>query len=234
MVPIGEQHFRRAMAEYVAHDDAERLHQGCGNMLLRPASPSQPAFMIAAKTSGSVTPSDPISKTRAFASSPRVRRMSWQSAAAISAASPATALSPASIFGSSPAGQASMRTALLMNEYPVGVGSRVVGRLWPDVRRGGQTLIMGYSADKSPLIGHLAGSYRRLEPLGAQRQEKCMGTNRSPTPHRVFMQQRPVRARQWRAISSCTERLKACHERSIAEAQFFDSVDPITIRGVVA
>ena len=27
----------------------------------------------------------------------------------------------------------------------------------PDVRRGGQTLIMGYSADKSPLIGHLAG-----------------------------------------------------------------------------
>ena len=130
MVPIGEQHFRRAMAEYVAHDDAERLHQGCGNMLLRPASPSQPAFMIAAKTSGSVTPSDPISKTRAFASSPRVRRMSWQSAAAISAASPATALSPASIFGSSPAGQASMRTALL-HEYPVGVGSRVVGRLWP-------------------------------------------------------------------------------------------------------
>ena len=50
----------------------------------------------------------------------------------------------------------------------------------PDVRRGGQTLIMGYSADKSPLIGHLAGPLRRLEPLGAQRQEKC-GPNR-PTP----------------------------------------------------
>ena len=32
---------------------------------------------------------------------------------------------------------------------------------------------MGYSADKSPLIGHLAGPIRRLEPLGAQRQEKC-------------------------------------------------------------
>ena len=31
---------------------------------------------------------------------------------------------------------------------------------------------MGYSADKSPLIGHLAGPIRRLEPLGAQRQEK--------------------------------------------------------------
>ena len=43
----------------------------------------------------------------------------------------------------------------------------------PDVRRGGQTLIMGYSADKSPLIGHLAGPIRRLKPLGAQRQEKC-------------------------------------------------------------
>ena len=39
---------------------------------------------------------------------------------------------------------------------------------------------MGYSADKSPLIGHLAGPLRRLEPLGAQRQEKC-GPNR-PTP----------------------------------------------------
>ena len=39
---------------------------------------------------------------------------------------------------------------------------------------------MGYSADKSPLIGHLAGPIRRLEPLGAQRQEKC-GPNR-PTP----------------------------------------------------
>ena len=50
----------------------------------------------------------------------------------------------------------------------------------PDVRRGGQTLVMGYSADKSPLIGHLAGPLRRLEPLGAQRQEKC-GPNR-PTP----------------------------------------------------
>ena len=50
----------------------------------------------------------------------------------------------------------------------------------PDVRWGGQTLIMGYSADKSPLIGHLAGPIRRLEPLGAQRQEKC-GPNR-PTP----------------------------------------------------
>ena len=32
---------------------------------------------------------------------------------------------------------------------------------------------MGYLADKSPLIGHLAGPIRRLEPLGAQRQEKC-------------------------------------------------------------
>ena len=32
---------------------------------------------------------------------------------------------------------------------------------------------MGYSAGKSPLIGHLAGPIRRLEPLGAQRQEKC-------------------------------------------------------------
>ena len=51
---------------------------------------------------------------------------------------------------------------------------------------------MGYSADKSPLIGHLAGPLRRLEPLVAQRQEKC-GPNR-PTPTGVFMQQRPDEA----------------------------------------
>ena len=32
---------------------------------------------------------------------------------------------------------------------------------------------MGYSADKGPLIGHVAGPIRRLKPLGAQRQEQC-------------------------------------------------------------
>ena len=62
----------------------------------------------------------------------------------------------------------------------------------PDVRRGGQTLIMGYSADKSPLIGHLAGPLRRLEPLGAQRQEKC-GPNR-PTPTGYSCNNAAVRA----------------------------------------
>ena len=41
LVPSGEQYFRRAIAEYVAHDEAERSQQGCGNTLLRPASPSQ-------------------------------------------------------------------------------------------------------------------------------------------------------------------------------------------------
>lgn len=41
LVPIGEQYVRRALAEDVAHDDAERPQQGCGNTLLRPASPSQ-------------------------------------------------------------------------------------------------------------------------------------------------------------------------------------------------
>ena len=41
LVPIGDQHVRRALAEYVAHDDAEPPHQGGGNTLLRPASPSQ-------------------------------------------------------------------------------------------------------------------------------------------------------------------------------------------------
>ena len=73
----------------------------------------------------------------------------------------------------------------------------------PDVRRGGQTLIMGYSADKSPLISHLAGPLRRLEPLGAQRQEKC-GPNR-PTPTGYSCNNAPlhvgVRAyRRWRSL----------------------------------
>ena len=55
---------------------------------------------------------------------------------------------------------------------------------------------MRYSADKSPLIGHIAGPTRRLEPLGAQRQEKG-GPNHltreglhATTPQRAFMQQR--------------------------------------------
>ena len=60
----------------------------------------------------------------------------------------------------------------------------------PDVRRGGQTLIMGYSADKSPLISHLAGPLRRLEPLGAQRQEKC-GPNRLCVSNSQFSRENP-------------------------------------------
>ena len=77
----------------------------------------------------------------------------------------------------------------------------------PDVRRGGQTLIMGYSADKSPLIGHLAGPLRRLEPLGAQRQEKC-GPNR-PTPTGYSCNNASIRRRvrdsvEWSGGASCS------------------------------
>ena len=71
----------------------------------------------------------------------------------------------------------------------------------PDVRRGGQTLIMGYSADKSPLISHLAGPLRRLEPLGAQRQEKC-GPNR-PTPTGYSCNN--AQSQCW-VVSSCSSR----------------------------
>jgi transposase InsO family protein len=39
LVPLGEWHFRQAVAEYVAHDNGERPHQGRGNELLRPARP---------------------------------------------------------------------------------------------------------------------------------------------------------------------------------------------------
>lgn len=34
LIPIGEQHFRRAVAEYVAHYHEERNHQGFGNRLI--------------------------------------------------------------------------------------------------------------------------------------------------------------------------------------------------------
>jgi putative transposase len=34
IIPIGERHFRRALAEYVAHYHAGRNHQGLGNVLI--------------------------------------------------------------------------------------------------------------------------------------------------------------------------------------------------------
>jgi hypothetical protein len=34
IVPVGERHFRRALAEYVAHYHVERNHQGLGNVLI--------------------------------------------------------------------------------------------------------------------------------------------------------------------------------------------------------
>ena len=46
LVPLGERHFRQAVAEYVAHYDGERPHQGRGNNLLRPARRGQPTGPI--------------------------------------------------------------------------------------------------------------------------------------------------------------------------------------------
>jgi transposase InsO family protein len=34
LIPLGERHFRMAITEYVAHDHAERTHQGIGNRLI--------------------------------------------------------------------------------------------------------------------------------------------------------------------------------------------------------
>jgi hypothetical protein len=34
VIPIGERHFRRAVAEYVQHYNGERNHQGLGNRLI--------------------------------------------------------------------------------------------------------------------------------------------------------------------------------------------------------
>jgi hypothetical protein len=41
MIPVGERHVRRAMAEYVAHYHHERNHQGLQNALVD-VSPHQP------------------------------------------------------------------------------------------------------------------------------------------------------------------------------------------------
>ena len=44
LVPLGESHLRRAVAEYVVHYHRERNHQGVGNRLLTPAEhPMRPA-----------------------------------------------------------------------------------------------------------------------------------------------------------------------------------------------
>jgi len=44
LVPLGENHLRRAVSEYVEHYHHERNHQGVGNRLLMPAEhPTQPA-----------------------------------------------------------------------------------------------------------------------------------------------------------------------------------------------
>ncbi len=37
LVPLGEDHLRHAVSEYVAHYHGERNHQGVGNRLLIPA-----------------------------------------------------------------------------------------------------------------------------------------------------------------------------------------------------
>lgn len=38
LVPLGEQHLRRALGEYVAHYHTERSHQGLGDHLIEPAN----------------------------------------------------------------------------------------------------------------------------------------------------------------------------------------------------
>ena len=40
LIPLGERHLRRSIAEYLAHYHRERNHQGLGNELLVPRSPS--------------------------------------------------------------------------------------------------------------------------------------------------------------------------------------------------
>ena len=46
LTPMGERHFRRAVAEYVEHDHRERNHQGLGNALIVGAPPSETAGRV--------------------------------------------------------------------------------------------------------------------------------------------------------------------------------------------
>ena len=45
-IPLGDRHFRHAVAEYVAHYHRERNHQGLGNALIVGATPSGTASRI--------------------------------------------------------------------------------------------------------------------------------------------------------------------------------------------
>ena len=43
MIPLGERHLRRAIAEFVVHYHAERNHQGLDNNLIQPCSRADPS-----------------------------------------------------------------------------------------------------------------------------------------------------------------------------------------------
>jgi hypothetical protein len=46
IIPLGEHHFRRAVAEYVAHYHHERNHQGLGNRLIERSDQPAPGARI--------------------------------------------------------------------------------------------------------------------------------------------------------------------------------------------
>jgi putative transposase len=43
VIPLGERHLRRTLAEFVTHYHGERNHQGLGNALIDPLQPQRPA-----------------------------------------------------------------------------------------------------------------------------------------------------------------------------------------------
>ena len=54
---------------------------------------------------------------------------------------------------------------------------------------------MGYSADKSPLIGHVAGPIRRLKPLGSQASGEVLA--KSPHPRGASCNNATLRGHWW-------------------------------------
>jgi hypothetical protein len=52
LIPFGEEHLRRALAEFVAHYHGERNHQGLGNALIEAAAARISSAVFAAVTPG--------------------------------------------------------------------------------------------------------------------------------------------------------------------------------------
>jgi hypothetical protein len=76
VIPFGERHFRRTMAEYIEHDHWERNHQGLANELIERA-PSAAFVDVCVSGASSITPNERRERGAVVISSASARR--WDS-----------------------------------------------------------------------------------------------------------------------------------------------------------